>query len=126
MMKIKIISAIYLTVALMTLVSCGSSHGDTSIPLPEYISELTLDEDNNVTDMGRAGESTPDGNYYYHGSVRLYSDDGDSDTFDCYEGKVGMERGCRGVIYGGTFYNLDRNDYVTIAGTRYRASGLLN
>ena len=51
MMKIKIISAIYLTVALMTLVSCGSSHGDTSIPLPEYISEITLDEDNNVTDQ---------------------------------------------------------------------------
>lgn len=111
---------------MMALVSCGSSHGDTSIPPPEYISEITLDEDNNVTDMGRAGESTPDGNYYYHGSVRLYSDDGDSDTFDCYEGKVGMERGCRGIIYGGTFYNLDRNDYVTIAGTRYRASGLLD
>lgn len=113
-------------IVIMALVSCGSSHGDTSIPLPEYISEITLDEDNNVTDRGRAGESTPDGNYYYHGSVRLYSEDGGSDTFDCYEGKVGMERGCRGVIYGGTFYNLDRNDYVTIAGTKYRASGLLD
>lgn len=113
-------------IVIMALVSCGSSHGDTSIPLPEYISEITLDEDNNVTDRGRAGESTPDGNYYYHGSVRLYSEDGDSDTFDCYESKVGMERGCRGVIYGGTFYNLDRNDYVTIAGTKYRASGLLD
>ncbi len=121
--KILFIAAI---IVMMALVSCGRSHGDTSIPLPEYISEITLDEDNNVTDMGRAGESTPDGNYYYHGSVRLYSDDGDSDIFDCYEGKVGMERGCRGVIYGGTFYNLDRNDYVTIAGTRYRASGLLD
>lgn len=122
----KIISAIYLTVAVMALVSCGGSHSDTSIPLPEYTSEISLDENNNVTDMGRAGESTTDGNYYYHGSVRLYSEDGDSDTFDCYEGKFGMERGCRGVIYGGTFYNLDRNDYVTIAGTRYRASGLLD
>ncbi len=117
---------IYVVVAMMALVSCGNSHSDTSIPRPEYMSEITLDEDNNVTDMGRAGESTPDGNYYYHGSVRLYSEDGGSDTFDCYEGKVGMERGCRGVIYGGTFYNLDRNDYVTIAGTRYRASGLLD
>lgn len=121
--KILFIAAI---IVMMALVSCGRSHGDTYIPLPEYISETTLDEDNNVTDMGRAGESTLDGNYYYHGSVRLYSDDGDSDIFDCYEGKVGMERGCRGVIYGGTFYNLDRNDYVTIAGTRYRASGLLD
>lgn len=60
-------------IAMMTLVSCGGSHDNTSIPLPEYISEITLDEDNNVTDMGRAGESTPDGSYYYHGSVRLYS-----------------------------------------------------
>lgn len=117
---------IAVVIVMMALVSCRSSHGDTSIPLPEYISEIILDENNNVTDMGRAGESTPDGNYYYHGSVRLYSEYGDSDTFDCYEGKVGMERGCRGVIYGGTFYNLDRNDYVTIAGTKYRASGFLN
>lgn len=117
---------IALAIAMMALVSCGGSHADTSIPRPEYISEVALDGDNNVTDMGRAGKSTPDGNYYYHGSVRLYSEDGDSDTFDCYEGKIGMESGCRGVIYCGTFYNLDRNDYVTIAGTRYRASGLLN
>lgn len=124
-MKFKI-TFITMAIAMTVLVSCGSSHGDSSIPLPEYISEISLDENNNVTDMGRAGESTPDGNYYYHGSVRLYSDDGDSDTFDCYEGKVGLDRGCRGVIYGGTFFNLDRNDYVTIAGTRYRASGLLN
>lgn len=121
--QILFIAAVFVMVA---LVSCENSHGDTSIPLPEYISEITLDEDNNVTDLDRAGESTPDGNYYYHGSVRLYSDDGDSDIFDCYEGKVGMERGCRGVKYGGTFYNLDRNDYVTIAETRYRASGLLD
>lgn len=82
---------IAVVIVMMALVSCGSSHGDTSIPLPEYISEITLDEDNNVTDMGRAGESTPDGNYYYHGLVRLYSEDGDSDTFDCYEGLVWKE-----------------------------------
>lgn len=122
-MKTKIL---FFAISMVALASCGNSHGDTNIPLPEYISEITLDEDYNVTDMGRSGESTPDGNYYYHGSVRLYSDDGDSDTFDCYVGKVGMERGCRGVIFGGMFYNLDRNDYVTIAGTIYRASGLLD
>lgn len=126
MMKMKMKLSIYFTVAMTILVGCGSSHDDTSIPLPEYISEITLDENNHVTDMGRSGESTPDGNYYYHGSVCLYTDDGCPDIFDCYEGKIGTERGCRGIIYGGTFYNLDRNDYVTIAGTRYRASGLLD
>lgn len=33
-------------IVMVALVSCGNSHGDTSIPLPEYICEITLDEDN--------------------------------------------------------------------------------
>lgn len=108
---------------ILALVS-ACTNSDNNIPSPLYHSEISLDDDYNVTDFGRSGESTPDGNYYYNGTVTLYSTDGDSDTFNCYTGKVGMERGCRGVIYNGIFYNLDRNKYVIIAGTKYKASGI--
>lgn len=123
-MEMKTIFKVFCSSLLILVCSCTNS--DSNTPSPSYHSEISLDDDYNVTDFGRSGESTPDDNYYYNGTVTLYSVDGDSHTFDCYEGKAGMERGCRGVIYGGTFYNLDRNDYVTIAGTKYRTSGLLD
>lgn len=106
-------------------IGCASCSSD-SVPSPEYHSEIVMDDDLNITDMGRAGESIPDGNYYYHGSVTLYDEDGSSQVFPCYEGKIGMERGCRGVIYAGTFYNLDRNKWVTIGGTKFKASNILD
>lgn len=106
------------------ILSCSCSNPNSNIPTPNHQSEISLDDDYNVTDLGRAGESTQDGNYYYDGSVTLYSKDGYSKTFDCYTGKVGMEKGCRGVIYGGKFYNLDRNKYVTIGGIEYKAYGI--
>lgn len=97
----------------------GQSEGKS----PEYISNIQLNENYGVTDWGHSGEKTPDGNYYYYGQVILYSDNGQQRTFDCYLGTEGMEKGCRGVIYYGQFYNLDRNKWITIAGVRYRASG---
>lgn len=110
-----IIAAAFLTVA----TSCDNSNNRKS---SSYQSEITMDEDLNITDFGRSGETTPDGNYYYHGSVTLYSEDGDSRTFDCYEGTKGREQGCRGVLHNGKFHNLDRNEWITINGVRYSTS----
>lgn len=109
-------------VALGICISCSSSDGNR----PYHESEIVLDEDLNVVDFGRAGESTEDGNYFYDGEVTLYDEDGNSRTFDCYRGKHGLEAGCRGVIVWGKFYNLDRNDWVRIDGVKYKAYGLLD
>lgn len=103
-----------------------SSCSYDNVRSPEYHSEILLDDDLNIVDMGRAGQSTEDGNYYYHGSVTLYNEDGGSRNFPCYTGKNGLEQGCRGVIYAGEFYNLDRSKWVTIGGVKYKASNLVN
>lgn len=52
-----------------------SSCSSDNVRSPEYHSEILLDDDLNIVDMGRAGQSTDDGNYYY-GSVTLYDEDG--------------------------------------------------
>lgn len=103
-----------------------SSCSYDNVRSPEYHSEILLDDNLNIVDMGRAGQSTEDGNYYYHGSVTLYNEDGGSRNFPCYTGKNGLEQGCRGVIYDGEFYNLDRSKWVTIGGVKYKASNLVN
>lgn len=41
-------------------------------------------------------------------------------------GKNGLEKGCRGVIYDGDFYNIDRNKWVKIGGVKYKASNLVD
>ena len=53
-----------------------SSCSSDNVRSPEYHSEILLDDDLNIVDMGRAGQSTDDSNYYYHGSVTLYDEDG--------------------------------------------------
>lgn len=103
-----------------------SSCSSDNVRSPEYHSEILLDDDLNIVDMGRAGQSTDDGNYYYHGSVTLYDEDGGYRNFPCYTGKNGLEKGCRGVIYAGDFYNLDRNKWVKIGGVKYKASNLVD
>ena len=103
-----------------------SSCSSDNVKSPEYHSEILLDDDLNVVDMGRSGQSTDDGSYYYHGSVTLYDEDGGSRNFPCYTGKHGLESGCRGVIYAGDFYNLDRNKWVKIGGVKYKASNLFD
>ncbi|MBQ0089712.1 MAG: hypothetical protein KBT27_10335 [Prevotellaceae bacterium] len=105
-----------LTIGIISLTSCNNN----STNQPKWESEITMDEDLNITDMGHSGELTPDGEYYYDGTVTLYSADGDSETFECYEGTNGLEKGCRGVIVDGIFYNLDRNKWVTINGIKYK------
>lgn len=104
----------------------GFGCSSDSVKSPEYHSEIILDEDLNVLDWGRSGQSTPDGNYLYCGSVTLYGEDGSSRDFPCYKGKKDLEAGCRGVIYDGTFYNLDRNKWVKIEGVKYKASDILD
>ncbi len=104
------------------LPSCSSDNARS----PEYHSEIILDGDLNIIDMGRAGQTTEDGNYYYHGSVTLYDENGYSQSFPCYIGTKGLEQGCRGVIYAGEFYNLDRSKWVTIGGVKYKASNIAN
>jgi len=102
--------------------SCSSDN----VKSPEYHSEVLMDDNLNIVHMGRAGQSTEDGNYYYHGSVTLYDEDGGSRNFPCFIGQNGLEQGCRGVIYAGDFYNLDRNKWVIIDGVKYKASDLLD
>lgn len=110
---------------LLSVVMFSSCSTDT-VKKPEYHSEILLDEDLNIVDMGRAGQSTDDGKYYYNGSVTLYNEDGGSRTFPCYLGKYGLESGCRGVVHAGDFYNLDRNKWVIIGGVKYKASNLVD
>lgn len=93
---------------------------------PEYHTDIIYDEDMNVLDWGLSGQSTPDGKYFYYGSVTLYSEDGCSRDFPCYLGKNGLESGCRGVVNIGKFYNLDRNEWVNINGVRYKASNTID
>lgn len=104
------------------LISFTSCNNTSSVKSPEYHSQILMDEDLNIEDMGHSGELTPDGNYYYYGSVTLYSDDGNSETFDCYQGTEGLERGCRGVFCDGKFYNLDRSQWITVYGVKYKGS----
>ncbi len=113
-------------VIMLFSVAIFSSCSTDKVKSPEYHSEILLDEDLNVVEMGRSGQSTDDGNYYYHGSVTLYNEDGGSRNFACYTGKYGLDTGCRGVIYAGDFYNLDRNKWVTIGGVKYKASNLVD
>lgn len=121
-----IICKIYYFTALITTMALYFSCSSNSGKFPEYHGEITFDENLNVQDWGRSGQSTPDGNYLYYGSVTLYSEDGSSRDFPCYEGKKGLEKGCRGVIYADKFYNLDRNEWVNIGGVRYKASDILD
>ena len=113
-------AVLLLSATMITSCTSDSTRG------PVHESEIIMDEDYNIVDLGRSGESTADGRYYYNGYVILYDEDGYSRTFRCYRGKIGMESGCRGVIVGGEFYNLDRNDWVTIDGVRYKAYDLLD
>ena len=106
-------------VCLISLTSCKNTGSAKS---PEYHSQIVMDEYLNIENMGHSGEFTPDGDYYYYGSVTLYSDDGNSKTFDCYQGTEGLEKGCRGVLCNRIFYNLDRNQWVTINGIKYKGS----
>lgn len=104
--------------------SSSSSNYKSTTRRPVFHSEISLDDDNGVTDWGRSGELTPDGELYYNGSVTLYDSDGGSRDFNCFIGNNGgLDQGCRGVVYDGEFYNLDRNDWVTIGEVRYRACG---
>ena len=109
-------------VVMFLSVAMFSSCMTDNVNRPEYHSEILMDDDLNIIDMRHSGQSTNDGKYYYYGSVTLYNKDGNSRTFSCYQGKKGMEAGCRGIIYGGEFYYLDRNEWVTIDGVKYRAS----
>lgn len=115
-----------LAIAFITTLICGCSDNSDNIKEPEYHSDITLSDDLTVIDWGRTGQSTEDDNYYYDGSVTLHSKDGSSRTFPCYQGKHGLESGCRGVIYAGEFYNLDRNEWVTIGGVTYKASDIVD
>lgn len=108
------------TLAMVLSVGCSAN----SVKEPEYHSQIIFDENLNITDWGRSGQSTPDDNYYYYGSVTLYSKGDTSREFPCYLGKYGLDQGCRGVIYAGTFYNLDRNKWIEIGGVKYRASDI--
>lgn len=108
-----------LVVGLISLTSCNNSGSAKS---PVYHSQIVMDEYLNIEDMGHCGELTPDGKYYYYGSVTLYSDDGYSETYDCYQGTEGLERGCRGILCDGTFYNIDRSQWITIDGVKYKGS----
>ena len=115
-------SLIVLLFSVTIFFSCSSDN----VKSPQYHSEISLDDNLNVVDMGRAGQSTDDGNYHYYGSVTLYDEDGGSRNFRCYTGKYGSDAGCRGVVYAGDFYNLDRNGWVTIGGVKYKASNLVD
>ncbi|MBE6303609.1 MAG: hypothetical protein E7089_06705 [Bacteroidales bacterium] len=102
--------------------SCSSDN----IKEPEYRYDTIFDENLNIVDMGRAGECTDDGNYYFYGYVTLYDQYGGSQDFTCYTGTQGLEKGCRGIIYGGEFYNLDRNKWIIVGGVKYKASNLVD
>lgn len=113
-------------VILLFSIAIFSSCSSGNVKSPEYHSDILWDDDLNIVDMGRAGQSTDDGNYFYWGSVTLYDENGGSRDFPCYEGKHGLESGCRGVIYAGIFYNLDRNEWVRIGGVKYKASNVVH
>lgn len=115
-------SLIVLLFSVVLFFSCSSDN----VKSPQYHSEISLDDNLNIVDMGRAGQSTDDGNYHYYGSVTLYDEDGSYRNFPCYTGKYGLDKGCRGVIYAGDFYNLDRNKWVAIGGVKYKASNLVD
>lgn len=112
---------------MLTLCFVFPSCTSNNVKSPVYHSEITMDDNYNVTDWGRSGQLTEDGDYYYNGRVTLYDKNGDSKTFKCYIGNNGgLDQGCRGVIYNGKFYNLDRNDWITINGVKYKASDLVD
>lgn len=118
----KIITVFSFALLFFSVVIFSSCSSD-NVKSPEYHSEIIMDDDLNIIDLGRAGQLTEDGNFYYHGSVTLYDEDGGCSIFPCYLSKNG--RG-RGVIYAGEFYNLDRNKWVTIDGIKYKASDILD
>lgn len=110
-----------LSASMLILVSCDNSDSTKS---PEFHSAIEMNDDLEIVDWGGCGEPTPDGKYLYMGTVTLYTEEGYSETFDCYEGTEGLERGCKGVLWCGTFYNLYRNKWVTIDGITYKGSVL--
>lgn len=112
----KIILFIIITCC-MTLISCDNYD---SVRDPEFHSAIQMNEDLDILDWGHCGEPTADGKYYYVGTVTLYSSEGTSETFDCFEGTEGMEKGCKGVLWYGTFHNIYRNKWVTIDGVKYK------
>ncbi len=112
------------TILVTSSIVCSGCSSDKA-KAPVYNAGISIDENLNISDFGYVGQSTHDGNYYYRGSVTLYRTDGGSKKFQCYTGKIGHDKGCRGVIYCGTFYNLDRNKWVTIDGIKYKASNIL-
>lgn len=117
---------IFVVVSSMAIVNMFFCSCSDNVPSPYYIGEIVMDDDAEVLDWGLSGQTTPDGNYLYHGSVILYSADGSSCEFPCFQGKKGMDKGCRGVVHYGVFYNLDRNKWVTIGGVKYKASNILD
>lgn len=121
----KIITVFSFALLLFSIVILSSCSSD-NVKSPEYHSEIIMDDDLNIIDLGRAGQLTEDGNFYYDGSVTLYDEDGGYRTFPCYRGKYGLEGGCKVVIYAGEFYNLYRNKWVTIDGIKYKASDILD
>lgn len=121
----RLFSAVIILFMTFSIVSCNDK--GNSVQSPIYDGEITLKEGStDVEDSGCAGQSTPDGKFSYHGRVTLYTESGFSEVFECFEGKEGMDKGCRGIIVHGIFYNLDRNNWITIDGITYKASGILD
>lgn len=110
----------FLIIALAGLFIFASCSSDNSTRIPEYHTSIIYDEDNQVVDWNHCGEYTPDGQYTYYGTATLYSSDGYADTFPCFKGKEGTNKGCMCVYYNGLFYNINRNSWVTINGVRYK------
>lgn len=98
----KFLSAIIIVFTAVCMSSCNGK--SDSVQSPIYEGEITFKEGStDVEDWGRAGQTTPDGNYFYHGKVTLFTESGISETFECYEGKNGMDKGCRGILVNGEF-----------------------
>ena len=124
-MKKNLIISLFATI----LLACGNSgssnrlcSSNTDVSNPIFHSEILFDDNNNVTDWRRTGELTSNEDFYYNGSVTIYSKSGSSRDFPCYIGNTGgLDQGCRGIIYDGKFYNLDRNNWITIDGIKYKA-----
>lgn len=110
---------VYFLVFVLIIVFFTSCDNKYSSKRPEFHSAIVMDDDLNVVDWGHCGEYTPDHKYTYYGTVTLFTTEGYSETFDCYTGKDGNDKGYRGVLLGDNFYNIDKNKWVTINGIKY-------
>lgn len=90
--------------------------------LPVFESAIVMNEDLEIVDWRHCGEETADGKYYYQGKVTLFSKEGYSNTFPCFVGLQGFDNACRFAYCNGTFYNIERNEWVSINGVTYRGA----